>query len=70
MCEISVSLWPLDYADLTIPIAGSHGLPYASHWARDTDTRHSSAVIKHNAFELKDAPDQQVQTRIYLSQCQ
>ncbi len=31
LCEASVSLRLLDYADLTIMLAASHGLPYVSH---------------------------------------
>lgn len=63
---MSVSLRPLDYADLTITMAGSHGPPYASHRARDTDTRHSYPVINHKASELKEAPYQQTKVRRYL----
>lgn len=40
LCECSVSSWPLDYADLTVMLAVSHGLPYANHRVSDTDTGH------------------------------
>lgn len=50
LCETSVSLWPLIYADLTIMLAASHGLPYASHRVRDTDTGHSYAGISQSLW--------------------
>lgn len=40
LCECSVSLWLLDYADLTIMLAVSHGSPYANHRVNDIDTGH------------------------------
>lgn len=46
-----------------LTMAGSHGLPYASHRARDTDTRHSYPVINHKASKLKDASYHQTKVR-------
>lgn len=49
-CECSVSLWLLDYADLTIMLAVSHGQTYANHRVSDTDTKHCYPGTSHSLW--------------------